>query len=168
MPGAILFQWGPGIRFELYPLNTHEYTHRTATDYARKEILQDSIRREWVGEGDEDLVIRGRIFPYKLGGMASLDAMDSERRGHRPHQLVRGTNPAWRLGWYVISGLERGHTFIGKQGVGRKVEFTAHFVRVGRPDAAEYANSVMSGAAGDTGYQPVTTQTTGTVKAGPV
>lgn len=62
MPGYTLYTWG-AIPFETYPLNIHETQHVTETDWARKEIVGAAIHHEWVGENEEEIHFRGRVFP---------------------------------------------------------------------------------------------------------
>lgn len=62
MPGYTLYSWG-AIPFETYPLNVHETQHITETDWARKEIVGAAIHHEWVGENEEEIHFRGRVFP---------------------------------------------------------------------------------------------------------
>jgi hypothetical protein len=66
-----LFSWG-NIQFELQPFNIHEYDHETASDWAQKQIAGAPVYREWVGENDEIISFRGRVFPYRIGGMGKL------------------------------------------------------------------------------------------------
>lgn len=151
----VLMSFGP-IQFEVYPLNFHEADHNTATEFARKDILESSPHREWVGEGDEEIILRGRVFPFAIikqttgkvsgigaGAKSALDALDGVRRQRQPHQLIRhGKNVAEPLGWYVIEKIARHHTHIGQAGVGRVINFDASFMRVDIPPAATYFNSV--------------------------
>lgn len=161
MPGATLYAWGP-MTFEVYPLNVGEVDHSTATDWARKEIAGAAIYREWVGELEEEIHIRGKVFPqfyirhlnYKslvqrsFGGLSNLDIMDNMRRLGQAHTLVRGGAPlqGWHLGWFVIERLTRGHSFLGPDGVGQQIQFDATFQRVPVPqDPADYYTSLWSG-----------------------
>jgi len=63
MANWVLFQWGP-IQFQVYPLNVGEMSHATASDWARKEIAGAAMYREWVGESDEQIQMKGRVFPH--------------------------------------------------------------------------------------------------------
>jgi phage protein U len=63
MANWVLFQWGP-IQFQVFPLNVGQYSHATGTDWAKKEIAGSAMYREWVGEGDEQITIKGKIFPH--------------------------------------------------------------------------------------------------------
>lgn len=139
---TVLFQWGV-IRFEVYPLNIHEFDHDTETDWAHKEIAGAAIYREWVGENDERLFFRGHIFPYRIGGMDSLNAFEQQRRAGYSNLMVRGDGRV--LGWFVCEKLVRANTFLSAEGVGQQIAFEAAFARVPVPEAEMYYRYVWSG-----------------------
>jgi len=131
----MLYSYGQ-IQFEVEPLNVHEADHNTGTDWARKEIAGAGVYREWVGEADEEITLRGRIFPHKLGGLSELEIIESFRRAGQAEQLMRGDGVV--LGWFVIERLSRTHRFLGRDGVGQAIQFEATFMRCPVPDANEY------------------------------
>jgi phage protein U len=63
MANFVLFQWGP-IQFQVFPMNVGQYAHHTAADWAKKEIAGAAMYREWVGEADEMITLKGRVFPH--------------------------------------------------------------------------------------------------------
>jgi hypothetical protein len=130
-----LFGWGP-LTFDVEPLNVHEKDHTTDSDWARKEIAGAPIYREWVGENDEEITLRGRVFPFRLGGLYELDVLEAQRRNAMPHPLLRGGNVF--LGWFVIEKLARSHRFLADGGLGQLINFEATFVRVPMPDGRDY------------------------------
>lgn len=168
MPGPVLYVFA-AIPFEVYPLNIHEMQHVTGTDWARKEIAGAAIHREWVGENDEEIHLRGRVFPHffvdfarrsaprdpdirkgaggrwgGVSGLGHLDVLDNMRRLGQAHVLMRGDG--WHYGWFVIERMMRGHTFLGQDGVGQKIEFEATFQRVPAPlDPSGYFSSFWMG-----------------------
>ena len=131
-----LMMWGPSITFQVWPLNYHEMDHETGTDWARKEIAGAAIYREWVGEQDETIGVRGRLFPYRIGGMSQIELFDSQRRAGMANLLMRGDGR--KLGWFVCEKLAENHTFISFEGVGQMIAFEAAMTRVPVPDAASY------------------------------
>jgi phage protein U len=144
---STLYSWGP-IQFEIFPLNVHEVDHETGSDWAHKEIAGAPIYREWVGENDELIHLRGRIFPYRIGGMSDLDHLDAVRRAGVVNALLRG-NPAVMLGWFVCERLVRSHTWLSSQGVGQQVTFEAIMARAPVPASDSYFAQIWgtSGAA---------------------
>jgi phage protein U len=147
---SALYMWGT-LAFEVWPLNVHEIDHETDTDWAQKEIAGSAIFREWVGENDENLYFRGKIFPYRIGGMGALEMMEAYRRKGVAQALIRGgANMGTHLGWYVIEKLVRAHKFLSSEGVGQVIEFEAVFTRVPVPGdpAGHYAQMFEAGAVG--------------------
>jgi phage protein U len=63
MANWVLFQWGP-IQFQVFPFNVDNMSHHTGADWAKKEIAGAAMYREWVGEGDEQITLKGKIFPH--------------------------------------------------------------------------------------------------------
>jgi phage protein U len=63
MANWVLFQWGP-IQFQVYPFNVNSMSHATGADWAKKEIAGAAQYREWVGEGDETITLKGKVFPH--------------------------------------------------------------------------------------------------------
>jgi uncharacterized protein len=127
---SALMQWGP-MQFLVFPLNINEYDHQTETDWARKEIAGAAVYREWTGEGDEVLHLRGRLFPYRIGGLTEIEAIETMRREGIASMMVRGDGRV--LGWYVLEKLVRSHTHLGLDGIGQVVNFEALFARVPTP-----------------------------------
>lgn len=134
-----LMQWGD-IQFSVQPLNYHEMDHETATDWAHKEIAGAAIYREWVGENDETLFMRGRLFPYRIGGMSQIEKFDSYRRQGFANLLMRGDGRV--MGWFVCEKLVRSHTFISFEGIGQQISFDAVMVRVPVPAADQYLSTM--------------------------
>ncbi len=130
-----LYEWGP-LQFLVWPLNVHEVDVETATDWAKKEIVGAATYLEWVGENDELIFLRGRVFPYRVGGMGELEVFDSMRREGISSMLIRGRGEV--LGWFVCERLQRQHTYLSGEGVGRMVTFEAVMARVPMPDSADY------------------------------
>ena len=131
----MLFQWG-ALQFDITPFNVHEADQMTATDWARKEIAGAAIYREWVGEGDEEIALRGRVFPHRLGGLTELEILESFRRQGKAEQLMRGDGTV--LGWYVLERLARAHRFLGADGIGQQINFEGNFMRCPVPDPNAY------------------------------
>lgn len=132
-PGALM-QWGP-LQFLVFPLNFHELDHHTSTDWARKEIAGAAVYREWTGEGDEELHLRGKVFPYRVGGLTELEVLETWRREGVAQMMVRGDG--YILGWYVVERLVRNHTFPSQEGIGKVINFEALFARVPTPSGID-------------------------------
>lgn len=131
--------WGD-ILFQVQPLNFDEMDHQTETDYAHKEIAGAAIYREWVGENDELLHVRGKLFPYRIGGMAQIEKFDAYRRAGYANLIMRGDGRT--MGWFVCQKLTRNHSYISFEGVGQQVQFEAVMARVPVPKADTYLSTM--------------------------
>jgi phage protein U len=149
-----LFTWGD-LQFEIYPVSLKEVNHTTGTDWARKEIAGAAMFREWVGEGDEELQLRGHLYPHffaqhakqmgrqSSGGLLELEILDNMRRLGQAHALVRGDG--WHFGWFIIESLSRAHSFLARDGIGQQIMFEARFMRVPVPiDPSTYFSDIWS------------------------
>lgn len=106
MPGHQLYNWGV-ITFEVWPFNVHSVQHSTATDWARKEIAGAAIYREWVGELDEEIHFRGRVFPRFFSREARLRATSG--RSYPVRQIGQDTWTAAAPEAYASSSGGLGH-----------------------------------------------------------
>jgi len=163
MSNWVLFQWGP-IQFQVHPLSIGEMSHATGSDWAKKEIAGAAMYREWVGEQDESIHLKGKIFPHffaraarqrdpnslkpSSGGLGHLEILDNMRRMGQAHVLIRGDG--WHFGWYIIESLQRGHSLLAPDGIGQQIDFEAAFQRVPIPDDPGTQSGYMWGTTGDT------------------
>lgn len=134
-----LMTWGPVI-FYVWPLNYNEMDHESETDWAHKEIAGAAIYREWVGENDEIIHLRGEIFPYRTGGLTQFDAFESMRLQGVANYMMRGDGVG--LGWFVCQKLVRQHSAIGFEGVGQHIHFEAIMARVPAAAGVSYLSTL--------------------------
>jgi hypothetical protein len=152
-PGnSVLYQWGP-LQFKVWPFNVHEFDHESDTDWAQKEIAGAAIYREWVGENDETLYFRGKLFPYRLGGQGAMEEFEACRRAGLAQLLLRGGNPGTVLGWFICEKLVRSNTFLSGEGLGQQIAFETQLTRVPTPQYQEniYRDGVNTGLIGVSG-----------------
>lgn len=69
MANWVMFQWGP-IQFQVFPMNVDNFAHQTGADWAKKEIAGAAMYREWVGEADEHISLKGKVFPHFFASKA--------------------------------------------------------------------------------------------------
>ena len=81
MANWVLFQWGP-IQFQVFPLSVSDMSHATGSDWAKKEIAGAAMYREWVGESDEQITLKGKVFPHFFARMSrhSVDPLTGRSR----------------------------------------------------------------------------------------
>src|SRR5262245_59518060 len=95
---TLLYSFGL-LQFKVFPVNIKQVDHQTTAEWARKEIAGAATYREWVGEGDEEIIIRGQLFPLfmkshgkpdGLKGDDSIELLENMRRMGVAQMLIRG------------------------------------------------------------------------------
>ena len=137
----MLYQWG-SIIFDVMPLNVHEYEETGRSEFAKKEILGVQPPREFTGDDDDELFLRGRYYPNKVGGLTEYELFDQLRKKGLPQLLVRGDGRV--KGWYVCVQLRQQGTYLRADGIGQVVNFEAQFFKAGAPGADDYFSQLYS------------------------
>ena|ERR1700730_1179269 len=146
MANSTLFQFGP-VRFTVSPLNVHAWEHITGTEYARKMVMNSIPQREWVGESDHEIILNGMVFEKRIpGGVAGLEYLDAARLKGVAQTLIRGdmASGGAMMGWFVCEHLERKHTFLSGDGLGRVIAWQAYFSRADQPEPSSYAFNLFT------------------------
>ncbi|PZU95580.1 MAG: phage tail protein [Chelatococcus sp.] len=137
----MLFQLGY-VTFEVYPFNAHETDRAGSADFAAKDVIGTRKPREFVGEGDEERTINGRLFPLKFGGLPSLDDLYEMMESGTPQILVGGDGT--NRGWWLITKVHQKDTVLDASGIGKFIEFDCTIVRAaGAPTVASYLSSLL-------------------------
>jgi phage protein U len=123
---AILYQLG-AFTFDVFPINVQEVERQVGADFAAKDIVGAMRPREFTGEADDRVKLSGRLFPQKLGGVASVGALQALARTGEPQMLIRGDGEV--LGWYLIEQVTDKHSFLDVAGVGRIIELDVELVK---------------------------------------
>lgn len=131
------------IEFELFPLNTHEYSRSSMTDFARKPVVGARQPLEYVGQGEETMSITGRLFPHKLGGLAEFAVLRTMQEAGMAQFLMRGDGRP--LGWFVVESVEENSSEIHYDGVGQVIDFTIKLCRSPKPSAISFSFNLFQG-----------------------
>jgi phage tail protein len=115
----MLYQLG-NVQFEIWPLNMQEVDRGTEATFAEKPVVGRRPPLEFVGEGPEVYSLRAVLFPERLGGLSTLDTLQSQKQSGRAYPFMRGDGRA--LGHFVIERVHERSTYIGADGVGRVIE----------------------------------------------
>ena len=136
----MLLQMGP-LQFDLAPLNMHEFSRKADADFAKKDIIGRPPVYEWIGDGEDVRTIRGRLFPFKLGGRGALALADAIRRSGAPQMVVRGDGSV--LGWFIITSINEREENLAANGVGQLIGVDIEIKRADAPTAAGYFASLF-------------------------
>jgi phage protein U len=137
----MLYQFG-GLQFTVWPFNVHGIDRDASYDFAAHPVVGARQPLEAVGPGEDRIVLEGRLFPHKLGGLSALEALRRMAEAQQPQPLMRGDGTPF--GWRVVANLgERGSHLDGR-GIGRLIEFEATFALTPRPAASAWYGSLVS------------------------
>lgn len=117
----MLYQLGP-VTLDTFPLSIHEVERETGADYAPKDLVGTMRDREWVGEADFVVTLKGKILPSREpmpGGLILLDVLHGMRTAGLPIFVMRGD--FLPMGWFVVESIKEAHEFIGANGVGMMI-----------------------------------------------
>lgn len=129
------------VVFEVAPFNVHEVERTTRTDFAETGVLGAPPPLKYVGEGPEELTLRGRLFPQQLGGLGELATLH--------HAATAGH------GQVRHRGDPRSLEAPGGDGVGRVIDFEILLKRSLKPSNDEHHRAQPIGSAVANGQQPL-------------
>jgi uncharacterized protein len=92
---------------------------------------------QFVGPGEENIVVEGKMYPYHFGGLSTIAKLREAGRAGKPHVLARfypldnKGYGAENLGNFVIKRVRTVESKIGNIGVAHKVDFTLELARYG-------------------------------------
>jgi phage protein U len=128
--------------FSLNTLAYQELQRRTAWKHASTSRVGARNGRQFTGPGDDTVTLTGWFMPDQLGGRtASLSDLRAMGDTGASFVLVDGTGRVY--GAFVMEGLDEGHSLIGADGTGRRIEFTINLTQV---DADSLAVAAMDEA----------------------
>ena len=116
------------LSLDTRPLSVEEVQRTMSADFADKPIVGGRIAREFMGEGEDKLVVSGQLLPFKTGGLTELELAKSLMLAGRPQPVLRGDGA--RLGWFTIDKISEGHKDIMRDGVGFFIRHSIEMTRV--------------------------------------
>lgn len=136
----MLMQIGP-VAFDLR-FNLDGVTRETVRDFAEKPVIGAMPPLEDMGDGVERLALAGRLVPQKLGRFSSLEVLRSAQTSGLPQLVVRGDGRVF--GWYVITRVSDGHSYLDARGVGQMVDMSIDLAKTSQPSAQGYFSALWS------------------------
>lgn len=118
------------VLIDTFPLSADGVDRETGADYAEKELLGRLKGREFVGEGDEVITLKGKILPHNLlmNGLPMLNVLHGLRKAGEPVMVMRGTGTV--MGWFVVTSVKESHTFLDPMGVGQVIDHEIKITKV--------------------------------------
>ncbi|MDR6431314.1 phage tail protein [Brucella pseudogrignonensis] len=129
------------LRFEVWPFNPVGTGSESGGDYVEKPVMGRRPPLEFVGEAAENFTISVKLFPAKLGGLNSLEQLQTIRRSGIPQYLMRGDGTP--LGWFVVSNVGATSGYLNAQGVGQTIDVEISLQRADAPQDADFFATVI-------------------------
>ena len=115
----MLYQLG-GVQFSVAPTNIDAVSRERGSDFAVKDIIGAQRPREFMGVGDSEVTLSGKLITHRFG-MGALETLAAMAQSGQPQMLARGDG--YILGWHYVEKVKEKHSWIGPLGVGRIIEF---------------------------------------------
>ncbi len=68
------------VALDTVPFSIDEVDRTAVADFAVKPLIGTAPGREFMGEGDDTIVLSGQLLPERIGGLTELEALDGFRR----------------------------------------------------------------------------------------
>jgi uncharacterized protein len=136
----MLLQIG-ALQFALAPLNAHEIDRQAKADYVDKKIISRPPVYEYMGDGEDTITVRGRLFPFKTGGLGAVELAYTIMESGAPQMVVRGDGKVY--GWFVIVSINERAEYLAPDGVGQLIGVEVELKRADAPTAAGYFASLF-------------------------
>ncbi|WP_303703014.1 phage tail protein [Brevundimonas naejangsanensis] len=114
--------------FDLPTLTYDQLQRRTSWRHAFGERVGARPAGQFLGEGDDDITLTGRLAPIAFGDAGSLDDLRTMGKSGEAWPLVDGAGRVY--GAFVITGLDETQRAIMDNGVARISDFTLSLKRV--------------------------------------
>jgi len=118
----MLYMMG-SLTFDTFPFNVDEVERTADAVLASKPLIGTANGKEFTGEGDEKIVLKGQLLPSKIGGLTELELAHSMRRNGVRFPLQRGDGFRYPS-WYAIAKISEGHKELMRDGVGFVITYT--------------------------------------------
>jgi phage protein U len=111
-------------------------------------IAQNRLDRDpamqFVGPGQDSIVIEGKQYPFHFGGISTIEQLRSMGRVGKPYTLIRFfplENPRGQVGQvvgdYVINRVRTVEQKIGVIGIAHRIDFTLELTKYGGDGATD-------------------------------
>ena len=133
----MLYQLG-GVQFSVAPTNIDAVSRERGADFAVKDIIGAQRPREFMGVGDSEVTLSGKLITHRFG-MGALETLAAMAQSGQPQMLARGDG--YILGWHFVEKLKEKHSYLDARGVGRIIEFD---ITLKQSPSGATASSILS------------------------
>ncbi len=126
MPSDLMMILG-AFRFSLSTAAYQDFLHKVEHRWVRQDILGGPPRHQYLGPGDQTIILRGVIYPHYKGGLHQIALMQAQAALGVPLYMVDGTGRVW--GQWVIKQVEEIRRVFDADGSPRRIDFTLVLLR---------------------------------------
>lgn len=128
--------------FELRTLPHQQLQQNKSWRHVKNERVNRSASWQYIGAGDDRIVLSGVLYPEITGGEVSLSLLTTQAYTGRPWPLIDGVGQIY--GMYVLTELQMTRSELDCYGKAKKIEFSVSFERCNE-DLREQLQSVSVG-----------------------
>ena len=129
--------------FELKTIPHQQMQQSKTWRHVKNERINRSAKWQYIGAGDDQIILSGVLYPQITGGKVSLAVLDTQAYTGRPWPLISGTGQIF--GMYALTQLQTTHTEFDQYGEAKKIEFTITFQR----EDEDLRESLQASSVGD-------------------
>ena len=139
----LMLALGP-FRFSVDSLAAERLTHRRAYRWAAQPRLGERAALQYLGEGEEQVTLGGRIYPHYRGGLGQATLLAALAGAGVPQPLVSATGVFWGFFALVRVDQEQQRYFPG--GVPRRLQIELTLRRYADGDLLTNLQNALQGA----------------------
>ncbi|MBR9779808.1 MAG: phage tail protein [Rhodospirillales bacterium] len=128
--------------FQLRTMPYEELKRSTEYRWASNNRFGKAPAHQFLGEGEDDLTITGKLMPELTGGPVHLDKLREMAASGKAWILTAGNGDV--LGKWFIQRIEDNRSHFISNGDARKIEFTISLKRYGNDDNGQLGNLMDS------------------------
>ncbi len=123
----MLYSVGP-LMLDTRPFSVNDVQRTASADFAQKPLIGTMQSREFMGEGEDRMILSGQLLPFRTGGITELEMVHAFRRSGQRLPVLRGDGR--RLGWFVVEAISETHRDLMRDGVGFFIRHSITLVKV--------------------------------------
>ncbi|WP_424679592.1 phage tail protein [Escherichia coli] len=108
--------------FELRTLPHQQLQQNKSWRHVKNERVNRSASWQYIGAGDDRIVLSGVLYPEITGGEVSLSLLTTQAYTGRPWPLIDGVGQIY--GMYVLTGTNTTRSEFDRYGKAKKIEYS--------------------------------------------
>lgn len=111
------------VQLDTHPISADSVQRMSAGGLVAKPVIGSRQRKEFTGEGEDDITITGTLLPTRGDGMTALETLHEMRRQGARFPVMRGDGYRFPT-WYGIKQITEAHQDLTRDGLGFIVTYS--------------------------------------------